>query len=109
MRGKVMAAKSVNGFSVNASKKLMKRSTHQPLKTIDWYCKMTRDGNLSQDRIAKILIELENFIDQKYCEKAEITAELQLAEAYQTIFEENLLDINESVDITERVAISPSY
>lgn len=59
-------------------------------KSISWFAKMTQKDNIGPNEINDLLKKLENFLDEKEFEKAEITAELQLGYAFKSLFEEKL-------------------
>lgn len=70
----------------------------QPLvKSIAWFSQMARDEKLNSNEVNDALSKLENFLDQKESEKAEVVAELQLAYAFQDVFEERRAELIESI------------
>lgn len=70
---------------------------HQiPTKQIAWFSQMTCDENLNSNELNNVLGELEHFLDEKEFEKAEILAELQLAYAFQNVFEARRAELTKS-------------
>lgn len=57
------------------------------VRSIAWFAKMVRDENLRADEMCDVLSKLEDFLDQKESEQAEIAAELQLAYAFHGMLE----------------------
>ncbi|MCX7124283.1 MAG: hypothetical protein NTU49_00725, partial [Gammaproteobacteria bacterium] len=66
-----------------------------PVMSIAWFAQMARDENLNANEINSALNKLEDFLEQKEFEKAEIAAELQLACAFRDALEEKQVELIE--------------
>ena len=64
-------------------------------ESISWFAKMKQKENIDANEINDVLKKLEDFLDQKEFEKAEITAELQLGYAFKSLCEEKLERLTE--------------
>ena len=69
------------------------------IKPISWFSQMLRNGNISANDVSNALSHLEDFLDLKEFEKAEIIAELQLAHAFQNALEEKRTELTELVEL----------
>lgn len=82
--------------AINDQRSTDSQSLIRPIPSIALFAQMTRDENLNVDEVCDVLDKMDDFLDKKEFEKAETTAELQLAYALHDLLEERRAELIES-------------